>query len=227
MLAGRPSDPFMAEGIRATVEFPSPGPCAIAEVSAATDSVVDQVWASVSTPGGVPSGSEFHVDGETAPEVPAADHVLSAGRRHLFRLPHGSANACPCERIGALGCAVQRYVARSGTLRLVFNAGDYEELQAVVGDLRERFPDVDVRRLVRSPPSDAPRHGVLVDRGRLTDRQLEVLRTAYRMGYFERPRRANGSEIAEALDIAPSTFAEHLAAAQSKLLADLLEDGGT
>ncbi|MEF8843240.1 MAG: helix-turn-helix domain-containing protein [Haloarculaceae archaeon] len=62
----------------------------------------------------------------------------------------------------------------------------------------------------------------LVDRGRLTDRQREVLRTAYRMGYFEYPRSANATEVAETLGIGLSTLAEHLAAAQAKLLDELL-----
>ena len=46
--------------------------------------------------------------------------------------------------------------------------------------------------------------------------------TAYRMGYFERPRDANARAVAEALDISPSTFAEHLAAARRKLLEETL-----
>jgi hypothetical protein len=64
----------------------------------------------------------------------------------------------------------------------------------------------------------------LVDRERLTDRQREVLETAYRMGYFEYPRSANATEVAEELGIGLSTLAEHLAAAQEKLLAELLAD---
>ena len=66
---------------------------------------------------------------------------------------------------------------------------------------------------------------VFVDRGKLTDRQHEVLRTAYDMGYFERPRGANATEVAASLDINPSTFTEHLLSAQRKLLGDVLEDG--
>lgn len=42
------------------------------------------------------------------------------------------------------------------------------------------------------------------------------------MGYFERPRRANATEVADVLDINPSTFSEHLAAAESKLIEDVL-----
>lgn len=65
---------------------------------------------------------------------------------------------------------------------------------------------------------------VRVDRGKLTDRQLEVLETAHEMGYYRYPRGSNATEVAEALDICPSTLAEHLAAAQTKLLADVLPD---
>ena len=42
------------------------------------------------------------------------------------------------------------------------------------------------------------------------------------MGFFEHPREANAEAVAAALDITPSTFAEHLAAAQSKLVDSIL-----
>lgn len=212
----------MSEGIRATVEFSPPAPCAIAELSARVDSIVDAVWTSV-PPNGTASVTEFLIEADRPPAGP--EHVMSIGDRHLLRHAHGDGVSCPCECLGQFGCAVQRYVARSGRLRLVFNAADFEELQSVVGALREHFPDVDVRRLVRSPGPEESRDPVYVDRGKLTERQLEVLQTAYRMGYFERPRRANGTEVAESLGVDPSTFSEHLASAERKLLGDALEDG--
>ena len=55
------------------------------------------------------------------------------------------------------------------------------------------------------------------------DRQREVVRTAY-MGYFEYPKGANAGEVAAALDISRSTFAEHLAAATGKLFGAVLVD---
>lgn len=215
----------MSEGIRATVEFPQPPPCEIADVSREATAPIETVWRSVPPDSETRPVSEFVVEAEEPPERPGVDYVLSVGDRHVLRYSHGVGVSCPCECLGGFGCAVQRYRARSGTLRLVFNAVDFEELQAVVGELRERFPDLDVKRLVRSPGADESRDAVFVDRSRLTDRQLEVLRTAYRSGYFERPRGANATEVAAALGIDPSTFTEHLASAQRKLLADVLEDG--
>jgi len=81
---------------------------------------------------------------------------------------------------------------------------------------------MNVKRFVRSPVEESSHDHVLVDRGKLTERQLEVLDTAYEMGYFERSRRTNATAVAAALDIDPSTFREHLAAAESKLLEDVL-----
>lgn len=59
---------------------------------------------------------------------------------------------------------------------------------------------------------------------RLTDRQYEVLRTAYASGYYETPRESSGAEVAALLDIAQPTFNHHLHAAQRKLLTVLFAD---
>ena len=216
----------MSEGIRATVEFPAPAGCTVADLARATDETIDRVWTSVPPAGSVGGVSEFVVASEEPPVVADLEHVLTVGDHQVMRLAHGEEVSCPCECLGAASCAVQRYVARPDGLQLVFNAADYDELRAVVGDLRERFPAVDVRRLVRSPDSDGAGDVTFVDRGRLTDRQLQVLRTAHEMGYFQRPRGANAGDVAGALDIDPSTFAEHLAAAQAKLFEDVLGDEG-
>lgn len=55
----------------------------------------------------------------------------------------------------------------------------------------------------------------------LTDRQHEVLLTAYHAGFFAWPRESTGEEIAELLDISQPTFHEHLRTGERKLL-DLL-----
>lgn len=215
----------MSEGIRATIEFSSSVPCEIAAASRETDSIIDGIWTSVATADSRPSVSEFLVEADEPPALDSAAHVLTLGGQHLFRYRHGERPTCPCERLGRTGCAVQRYVAEYGSLRLVFNAANFDELQAAVVDLQDRFPDLDVRRLIRSPDPERTLDAVFVDRGRLTDRQREVLRTAYRMGYFERPREANATDVAAELGIDQSTFNEHLVSAQRKILGDLFEEG--
>jgi len=56
----------------------------------------------------------------------------------------------------------------------------------------------------------------------LTDRQREVLETAYAGGFFERPKANNSEELAARLGITRSTFLQHLRTAQRKLLTSLL-----
>jgi len=96
-------------------------------------------------------------------------------------------------------------------------------LQAVIGELRERYATLDVQRLLQSQQDHDERNLVFVDRSMLTDRQTEVLETAHRMGYFEHPKRANAGEVAAELEITGTTFTEHLAAAQTKLLDAILD----
>jgi predicted DNA binding protein len=210
----------MSSGIRATVEFEADA-CPVAAAAADAEIVVDSVSTSVAA-SGHESVTEFALDGRLPPEA-GFDPVFSNGSVRWYRLTHDGNVDCPCACLGAHGCPVVRYVTRGETLTLVFHVADYERLQKVVADLRERF-DVDIRRFVRSSEDDLVRDGdrVLVDRGKLTARQLEVLETAYAMGYFERPRGANATEVADELDIVPATFREHVAAAERKLLDDVL-----
>lgn len=211
----------MPPGIRATVAF-TDSVCPIADLSGRADAVAKSAVPTVRTTDEAAAVTEFSMDAEPDPEVDSITKVFSHGLLHRYRYVHDPGIDCPCECLGAFGCPVARYVAREGTLTLVFHAADYEELEVVVAALRERFPDIDIRRLVRSPEEDSASDSVFVDRGKLTKRQLEVLETAHAMGYFEHPRRANATEVADALNINLSTFQEHLAAAESKLLEDLL-----
>jgi len=58
---------------------------------------------------------------------------------------------------------------------------------------------------------------------RLTDRQLTALRTAYLGGFFDPSRSVSGTDLAETMDICPSTFHQHLRAAQRKVIGELFE----
>jgi predicted DNA binding protein/putative methionine-R-sulfoxide reductase with GAF domain len=56
----------------------------------------------------------------------------------------------------------------------------------------------------------------------LTTRQREVIEIAYRVGYFDSPRRASGGEIAEMFGFSSTAFHQHIRKAQSKLFEQLL-----
>lgn len=213
----------MASGIRATVRFEGIESCPIARVSRDAATPITQVSTSVSPGADGASVTEFIADLDDAPTDPAVEHVFAYGPADLYRATHDRETACPCECLGEFGCPVHRYEAADGDLTLVFHAERFEQLQDVMAALRDRFPSVDVQRLLQPPLEGLPEERVFVNRGKLTDRQREVLETAYEMGYFERPKRANATEIAETLDISQSTFTEHLVAAQRKILEDVLD----
>lgn len=58
----------------------------------------------------------------------------------------------------------------------------------------------------------------------LTDRQREILRHAYDVGYFERPRGASATDLADHFGIARATLTQHLRAAERKVLDDAFAD---
>ncbi|MCU4802618.1 helix-turn-helix domain-containing protein [Halobacteria archaeon HArc-gm2] len=213
----------MPAGIRVTVAFETPSACPIADLSAAGGTVIKDVSTTAGPAATEGAFTEFLVDGDAVPDDYDHDPVFAYADRHLYRIPHDA--DCPCACLGEYGVPASRYFASDGELELVFHARDFGRLQTIVGEFRDRFPAVDIQRLVRAPTGGTARDTVFVDRAKLTDRQLEVLRTAYEMGYFERPRAANATDVAAEFDLTPSTVTEHLLAAQSKLLQDVLEAG--
>lgn len=213
----------MGAGIRATVSFTGEGVCPIADLSREYDTTVDSVVTNVWAADGADCVTEFSMATDYDPNPDEEfEAVFTHGKTRRYRYTHDGETNCPCECIGSFGCPILRYDARSGDLTIVFHATDYEQLRELVAELRDRFDGMNIERLVRSPEGDQPGDSVLIDRSKLTSRQLEVLETAYEKGYFERPRQSNATEIADELDINPSTLSEHLAAAQSKILEDLL-----
>jgi hypothetical protein len=56
----------------------------------------------------------------------------------------------------------------------------------------------------------------------LTDRQLEVLRTAYELGFYEVPREASIEDVASAVGVDGGTVSEHLQRAERNVLSQQL-----
>lgn len=212
---------LMPPGIRTTVEFTTPDICPIVELSEKGETRIDSVRSNVCPSDCAESVVEFSLDAESEIDVDTTP-LFSHGSADRYRLTLDSDSSCPCNYLGQFGCPVARYLAQNGTLTLVFHAADYDQLREIITALRERYPNMNIKRFIQSPAGEEREDSVFVDRSKLTSRQLEVLETAHEMGYFERPRRANATEIASDLGIHPSTFREHLATAELKLFEDLL-----
>jgi predicted DNA binding protein len=59
-------------------------------------------------------------------------------------------------------------------------------------------------------------------KGILTERQEEIVRTAFSAGYFDYPKKTGSSKLASKLDISVSTLSEIMRAAQRRILAEYL-----
>lgn len=94
--------------------------------------------------------------------------------------------------------------------------GPQETISGTIGEYEAAGISPDLRKLGSYEGRDEP-----VDA--LTDRQREVIRTAFEMGYYEVPREVSTERVAAELDLDASTVAEHLQRAERNVLSQVLE----
>ena len=107
----------------------------------------------------------------------------------------------------------------STSARLRFAAASEHMANTVVGRFRDGYEGVELlafRERTASEETGTAFRDSVTDQ--LTDRQLEVLQKAHVSGFFEWPRGVEGESLAAAMDIHPSTFHQHLRAAERKLI---------
>jgi DNA-directed RNA polymerase specialized sigma24 family protein len=97
---------------------------------------------------------------------------------------------------------------RGATLSLV---GPQEAIAGTVGEYEAARVSPELRKLDAYEGRERPMD-------ELTDRQREVIQTAYDSGYYEVPREVTTDDLAAELDVDPSTVAEHLQRAERNLL---------
>ncbi|WP_339105260.1 PAS domain S-box protein [Haloterrigena salinisoli] len=99
------------------------------------------------------------------------------------------------------------------------------DVREFVEMLRDRYERVDLRSRRHVQRAMHTRQELVTSLFEdLTDRQLEVLRTAYLAGFFEWPRESTGEEIAEMLEVTQPTVNRHLRIGQQRLLSQLFDD---
>lgn len=114
-----------------------------------------------------------------------------------------------CDHNDLLGACEPTVNDRGMLLSLV---GSQESIRTMVRNFEAAGITPDLHRLGDyEGGSDTPLDALM-------DRQREILRTAYDMGFYEVPREASVADIADALDIESGTVAEHLQRAERNLL---------
>lgn len=206
-------------GIRTEVQISKPGDCPVAAASAEARSSITSVSRSIPSEGVV--HEDFTISSDSEVGSLAATPIFDTGTTTTYRFERTRERPCACESVERFDFPIADVTARNGSLFLTFYAPDMGTVKEIVAVLREQYDDVSIHHLSRTGTADE-QDLAFVDRSALTDRQLEVLETAHEMGYFHHPKGANAGEVAAALDIAPSTLSEHLAAAQSKVMDSIL-----
>ncbi len=153
-----------------------------------------------------------------------------------YRLVSETADRCRFEATIASDALAAKLVRRGGRPRTI--RADGTELEVVVdvppatsvrefvGALEDDYRSVelvarhDVQRALKTR-----RDVVTALFEGMTDRQLEVIRTAYFAGFFDWPRESTGEEVAEMLDITQPTVNRHLRVGQQRILSQLFENG--
>jgi hypothetical protein len=142
-------------------------------------------------------------------------HVAEAGDSHLYviaftapDLPKSMSETAD-DLVGTCEPEVDDHGA---TISL---AGSQDDISETIQAYQQAGASTDLRRLGGYESRDRPAD-------ELTDRQREVIETAWEMGYYEVPRGVSSEEIADELDLDPSTVTEHLQRAERNLLGQVL-----
>ncbi|MFB6266921.1 MAG: helix-turn-helix domain-containing protein [Halodesulfurarchaeum sp.] len=212
----------MASGVRAALRVGEARTCPLATLP--PDAEARTVGRTVDPDEGRLT-EEFEVNADAAADIGDSltlERVFSYDGHAVYRYERSADRPCPCLDVERFDCPVVKAYACGGDLHLVVNVGDVDGLRRIVSALERLHGDVEIVRLLRSDPDDEPSDVCIVDRGRLTERQAEVLETAHEMGYFDRQGGANATDVARELDVSRQTVLEHLSHARRKLFGSLV-----
>jgi PAS domain S-box-containing protein len=121
------------------------------------------------------------------------------------------------------GVHVESVVSTHGETTLVLEVASRDEARNVVEAFIEDYPDSSVgsiRERDRPMRTRLELRNQLVDS--LTEKQRNVLQSAFLEGYYDWPRRSTAAEVAARLGISSATFHQHRRLAEQKLLQALL-----
>jgi len=132
----------------------------------------------------------------------------------------------PTVRLAELGVVPTAVSSEDGHARICAEIPPRCESSTVIQTFLDAYPTAD---LVSKTETDAMSPLVFEASHRrtfhtqLTDRQREVLRTAYDAGYYDWPRECTGEEVAQELGVSSAAFSEIIRAAERNTFSALLE----
>jgi predicted DNA binding protein len=106
---------------------------------------------------------------------------------------------------------------KDGRIRFTF-VGTQRQVRTILDGAEERGL---LHRVVLLTDADFAEDSLL---NRLTEKQRRILVLAYRLGYFDVPRKVKSDEVADRLGLTGSTVVEHLNKAERRLLAAIIDE---
>jgi len=106
-----------------------------------------------------------------------------------------------------------RIVGRNAHLDVVASVRDWSHLKEVASTIEAEHGSLELIGTTQTENIGFPLGGNKIKQsmsGKISDEQLNVLETAYQMGYFKVPQEVTAEEIAGELDISRSTLSERL-----------------
>lgn len=106
---------------------------------------------------------------------------------------------------------------KDGRIRFTF-VGTQKDIRDVLENAEKQMLQY---RVVSVTDADFAEDSLL---NRLTDKQRRVLVLAYRLGYYDVPKKVNSDELGSRLHLTGSTVVEHLNKAERRILSGVLEE---
>lgn len=143
--------------------------------------------------------------------------VVEDGRAERTLVTTPIDDRCLCLALRRHDCVADIEAVHGGEIAFSVTVSDRDELRDVVAALRDTGATVRLQRLVDLDRRDA-RRTIELDRDDITDKQREAIRTAYELGYYETPRRADLADVADELGVTRSAASQRLNGVASKLV---------
>lgn len=158
-------------------------------------------------------------DGPDGPRCQSAVTAREDGTERARYRSEPVSDRCLCTALTSVECAFSVDSVRDGALILSLTVPSRSALADAVDALRAVDAQVRLRRVGRLEAGEPDR--IELDPASVTDKQREAVELALELGYYERPRRADLSDLAAALDVSPSAVSQRLTAVEATLVRSL------
>lgn len=121
------------------------------------------------------------------------------------------------------GVQLTEVIADESSVRIVLECPPSVSARDIIELAKFQFTDVAVTAQRQRSRDEAPSPNSSLTLADLTDRQRDVLETAFRNGFFAWPREATAEEVAATLDISQPAFSRHIRRGEQKVFSRLFE----